>query len=83
MPTVAMIDGIKILFYNDEHPPPHFHAAIAGYEAQISIETLEILEGRLRKAHHRKVKEWAQTRRQALRQAWDVCLRDQNPGKID
>jgi hypothetical protein len=24
MPTVAMVDGIKIQFYWDEHPPPHF-----------------------------------------------------------
>jgi hypothetical protein len=26
MPTVAIVDGVKIQFYFDEHPPPHFHA---------------------------------------------------------
>jgi hypothetical protein len=26
MPVVAIVDGVKIEFYPDEHPPPHFHA---------------------------------------------------------
>jgi hypothetical protein len=29
VPTVAIIDGVKIDFYFDEHPPPHFHARYA------------------------------------------------------
>jgi hypothetical protein len=29
MATVAIVDGIKIQFYNEEHPPPHFHAEYA------------------------------------------------------
>jgi hypothetical protein len=29
MPTVAIADGIKIQFYFNEHPQPHFHAAFA------------------------------------------------------
>ena len=42
MVKVAVIDGIKIYLYNDEHPPPHFHAVYAEHEAMIDIETLEI-----------------------------------------
>ena len=38
MPTVAVIDGIKIEFYFDEHPPPHFHAKYAEYRAVIRID---------------------------------------------
>ena len=34
MPTVAIIAGVKIQFYPDEHPPPHFHARIAEFVAQ-------------------------------------------------
>jgi hypothetical protein len=26
VPVVAIVDGVKIEFYPDEHPPPHFHA---------------------------------------------------------
>ena len=29
VPTVAIIDGVRIEFYFDEHPPPHFHARYA------------------------------------------------------
>jgi len=29
MPVVALVDGVKIAFYANEHPPPHFHAMIA------------------------------------------------------
>jgi hypothetical protein len=24
VPVVAIVDGVKIEFYPDEHPPPHF-----------------------------------------------------------
>jgi len=29
VPVVAIVDGVKIEFYPDEHPPPHFHARYA------------------------------------------------------
>jgi hypothetical protein len=35
VPVVAMVDGVKIEFYPDEHPPPHFHARYAEFVAQI------------------------------------------------
>jgi hypothetical protein len=31
--TVAIIDGVRIEFYFDEHPPPHFHARYAEFIA--------------------------------------------------
>jgi len=33
--------------YFDDHNPPHFHAIYAGNEAEIAIEPIEILEGKL------------------------------------
>ncbi|MCI0466007.1 MAG: DUF4160 domain-containing protein [Beijerinckiaceae bacterium] len=47
MPTVAAVDGIKILFYFDEHPPPHFHAEFAEFAAQIQIDPPKLLRGSL------------------------------------
>jgi hypothetical protein len=44
VPTVAIIDGVKIQFYAQEHPPPHFHAIFAEHRAQIEIETLRVLK---------------------------------------
>ena len=55
MPTVATFDGIKIQFYWDEHPPPHFRAEFGEYRAMIDIEALEIIEGYMPRPHLRKV----------------------------
>ena len=35
MPLVAVLDGIKIQFYWDEHPPPHFHVEYGEHVAVI------------------------------------------------
>ncbi len=35
VPVVAIVDGVKIEFYPDEHPPPHFHARYAEFVAQM------------------------------------------------
>ncbi len=40
MPTIEIIDGIKINIYSNEHSPPHFHAIYGEYEAMIRIEDL-------------------------------------------
>ena len=82
MPTVATIDGIKIQFYWDEHPPSHFHAEYAEYRAMIDMDTLEIREGSIPKAQYRKVVAWARPQEAELLQAWITCLSDLNPGKI-
>jgi Domain of unknown function (DUF4160) len=36
MPVVAVIDGIKVLFYYKDHAPPHFHLIHAMFEAQVT-----------------------------------------------
>ena len=82
MPTVATFDGIKIQLFNDEHPPPHFHAVYAEHRASLLIETLEIDEGHLPRPQLRKVVAWAEPRKAQLLAAWALCLADQNPGKI-
>lgn len=47
MPTIAIVDGVKIqMFYND-HPPPHFHATLAGEEVLVSIRSLDVIRGSL------------------------------------
>jgi hypothetical protein len=79
---VAVVDGIKIAFYRDEHPPTHFHAKFAEHEAIISIETLKILKGHLPRPQLRKGVAWAEPRRALLREAWYTCQADLNPGKI-
>jgi hypothetical protein len=73
---------IKIRFYNDDHPPAHFHATFAEHEAGIEIGNLTVVEGSLPKAQMRKVQDWASMRQDQLIEAWNVCQADRNPGKI-
>ena len=47
MPTISRFYGITIrMFYND-HPPPHFHVEYGEFKAEMAIETLQVLAGRL------------------------------------
>jgi hypothetical protein len=82
MPTVAIIDGVKIQFYPKEHPPPHFHAVFAEYRAQIDISSLSVIKGRLPRAKLRVVVSWAETRREALQQGWEAVMAKRKPEKI-
>ena len=82
MPTVAIVNGIRIEFYFDEHPPPHFHARYAEFVAQIEIETLTVIKGSLPVPQMHLVRTWASSRREALKAAWDACNRGVDPGSI-
>ena len=70
MPTIAYFYGISIRMYAKDHEPPHFHAEYAGHEAYISIETGEVLEGRLPKTAARLVREWTLARQALLMDNW-------------
>jgi len=63
MPTVKIIDSVKIDLYSREHPPPHFHALYAEFEELIEIETLETYRGNLPITQRKKVIEWAKGKR--------------------
>ncbi|MEM8896249.1 MAG: DUF4160 domain-containing protein [Bacteroidota bacterium] len=68
MPTIKIIDSIKVDIYSREHPPPHFHAIYAEHEELIVIDTLETYAGFLPKAQRNKVITWASERKSFLLQ---------------
>jgi len=82
MPTVAVVDGMKIQFFAAEHPPPHFHVALAEYRAQIEIRDLRLLRGGLPPAKLSAVLSWAQPRRAVLLATWERVVGGGSPGKI-
>lgn len=82
MPTVARIDGVKIEFYPDEHPPPHFHARISEFIAQVRIDPVEIMKGSLPPNKIRDVLDWAGQHRDELMNAWNEMDAGRKPGKI-
>ncbi len=59
MPTLHIINSIKIDVYSREHLPPHFHAIYAEHEILIEIQTLATYAGSLPARQHRMVIEWA------------------------
>jgi hypothetical protein len=54
LPTLKIIDSIKIDVYAREHPPPHFHAIYAEHEELIEIKTLSTYAGGLPKSQRKK-----------------------------
>jgi hypothetical protein len=73
---------VQIVFYANEHPPPHFHARIAEHRARIDIGSLNVIDGRLPKAKLRAVISWASTRQEALMKAWEAVVAKRRPEKI-
>ena len=71
MPTISQFFGIVIRMYFDDHSPPHFHAVYAGREAQMSIESLELIEGTLPQRALGLVREWGEIHRSELRENWN------------
>ena len=45
MPTIAVVDGVKIQMFYADHTPPHFHASIGGDEVLIAIANLDVIRG--------------------------------------
>jgi hypothetical protein len=54
--------------YVRDHPPAHLHAVYGEYEANVSIDAGEVIEGALPNAAARLVKEWALARQPELRE---------------
>ena len=82
MPTVAIVEGVKIQFFAEEHPPPHFHAQFAEHRIRIEIASLRVLNGRLPHAKLSAVLRWAESRREELLHTWHVVLAKQKPQRM-
>jgi hypothetical protein len=68
--------------YFGDHPPPHFHALYAEFEAVIDIRTFEIIRGELPLRAMALVLEWAQQHRDELTRDWELCVQNQMPERI-
>jgi hypothetical protein len=82
VPTVAIVEGVRIRLYADEHPLPHFHAAYAEFSAQIEISSLRVMNGGLPPAKLSAVLSWAMVRQNVLKRTWDIVTAGEKPEKI-
>ncbi|MGD0430084.1 MAG: DUF4160 domain-containing protein [Acetobacteraceae bacterium] len=82
MPTIAIVDGVKIqMFYND-HTPAHFHAILGGNEMLVAISDLDVIRGSLPAARRRRVLAWAAQHQAELALNWIRCQDSQAPERI-
>ena len=82
MPVVAIVAGVAIVFYYNDHEPAHFHAVADEREMRVRIADLAVIGGDLPRAKQRVVMEWAARHQDALALAWVRCRQGQAPGKI-
>jgi len=80
-------DGFVIRMFFDDHEPPHFHVMLrrdsSFYAAKISIQSLDILEGRLAPALRRRIIDWARARVGSLMENWSRCRKQLHPFTIE
>ncbi|NEU71431.1 DUF4160 domain-containing protein [Hassallia byssoidea VB512170] len=77
MPEISRFFGIIITMYYNDHPPPHFHVRYNQQKAIITIETLEILEGKLSSRAFKLVSECAILHQNELMQNWELARDNQ------
>jgi hypothetical protein len=76
VPTIKIIDSIKLDIYSREHLPPHFHLLYAEYEELIEIDTLNTYIGYVPKKQRKKVTDWAMNNKNYLLE----IFKQLNPG---
>lgn len=82
MPVVAIVAGVLIVFYYNDHDPAHFHAIADEEEMRVRIADLTVVSGNLPPAKRRAVLEWAAAHQDRLALAWVRCREGQAPGRI-
>ncbi|GIX50473.1 MAG: hypothetical protein KatS3mg132_667 [Limisphaera sp.] len=82
MPEVSRFFGIRIVFFYNDHAPPHFHALYEGRKAAFDIRTLQMTDGVLPPRVRGFVVEWASQHQPELEAAWEATRRGRTPAKI-
>jgi hypothetical protein len=85
MPTIAVVDGILIILYFNDHAPPHFHAQGADFHARIRIEDGRVIdaEGRISPRQQRRLLEWTLAHRDELMDNWLKVRAGEVPRRLD
>lgn len=82
---VERVNGLSIIIWADEHPPPHFHVKYQGQDASFSILDCSRLPGRSGLERYEwTIRNWWASHRVELAQKWnDLRPADCPVGTID
>lgn len=86
MPVISMFYGIIILMFyfdNKKHNRPHVHTQYGEFEAVISIDEGEVLEGDIPKSRMRLVQAWIEIHKDELMADWQLAVEGQQLFKIE
>lgn len=74
MPELARFYGIIIRMFliDREHPPRHIHIKYGDHEAVMSLNSLELIDGKLPNKCFQLVREWAELHQAELIEIWDT-----------
>lgn len=74
MPTVAILFGMSVMFFYNDHEPPHMHVEGPDFSAKMDLADLSISEvqGTMRSGEIRRLRAWARRHQSEL---WDNWLR--------
>ncbi len=83
MPTIAIVDGIRVVIFPNDHDPPHFHAILAEHRIRIEILSNRVMGPNGPASMERKVLSWSGMRRAALMEAWTAIREGRTARRID
>ena len=82
MPTIAVVDGVKIRMFHNDHAPAHFHAILGDDEMLVTIGTLDVIRGSLPPGKMREVLACGRRNQAALALNWIKCQDALPPERI-
>ncbi len=86
MPVLSMFYGIIIrMFYydNKQHNLPHIHIEYGEYNAVVTINEGNLIEGDFPKEKLKLVQAWIEIHKDELKANWKLAIEGQNIFKID
>ena len=69
--------------YFDDHNPPHFHAIYGSEEILVSIDPIEVLEGKMKRRAVSMAIEWTAVHQQELKRNWELLHSNGPAEKIE
>jgi Domain of unknown function (DUF4160) len=84
VPTIAILNGIAIVFYYRDHEPPHFHVEAPDFSGRFDLTEMTLIEvqGRVRSRDAWLIRDWAVRHRPELLETWSRARRNLLLGKI-
>lgn len=85
MPTVAVVDGVRMMIFPLDHDPPHVHAFGSDFRLKLAIADAAVLEARgtVRPAMLRRLQAWTRQHREKLGALWSDAAVGRPVGKVE